>query len=74
MLKNLKNKIRKNIQIFSLIFLITITVFSTVYFNFKKKNSIQAFNNFIDNVYLKKTLSHLVDNLEPKYKKIKLKI
>ena len=74
MLKNLKNKIRKNIQIFSLIFLITITVVSTIYFNFKKKNSIQAYNNFIDNVYLKKTLSHLVDNLEPKYKKIKHKI
>jgi len=71
MLKNLKNKIRKNIQIFSLIFLIGITVVSTSYFNFKKKNSIQAYNNFIDNVYLKKTLSHLVDNLEPKYKKIK---
>ena len=71
MLKNLKNKIRKNIQIFSLIFLITITVVSTSYFNFKKKNSILTYNNFIDNIYLKKTLSHLVDNLEPKYKKIK---
>ena len=74
MLKNLKNKIRKNIQIFGLIFLITITVISTSYFNFKKNNNIQAYNNFIDNVYFKKTLSHLVDNLEPKYKKIKHKI
>ena len=74
MLKNLKNKIRKNIQIFSLIFLITITVVSTSYFNFKKNNNIQAYNNFIDNIYFKKTLSHLVDNLEPKYKKIKHKI
>ena len=74
MLKKLKNKIKKNIQIFSLIFLITITVVSTSYFNFKKNNSIQAYNNFIDNVYFKKTLSHLVDNLEPKYKKIKHKI
>ena len=44
------------------------------YFNFKKNNNIQAYNNFIDNVYFKKTLSHLVDNLEPKYKKIKHKI
>ena len=74
MLKNLKNKIRKNIQIFGLIFLIAITVVSTSYFNFKKNNNIQAYNNFIDNVYFKKTLSHLVDNLEPKYKKIKHKI
>ncbi len=74
MLKNLKNKIRKNIQIFGLIFLITITVISTSIFNFKKINNIQAYNNFIDNVYFKKTLSHLVDNLDPKYKKIKHKI
>ena len=74
MLKILKNKIRKNIQIFGLIFLIALTIVSTSYFNFKKNNSIQAYNNFIDNVYFKKTLSHLVDNLEPKYKKIKHKI
>ena len=74
MLKILKNKIRKNIQIFGLIFLIALTIVSTSYFNLKKKNNIQAHNNFIDNVYFKKTLSHLVDNLEPKYKKIKHKI
>ena len=74
MLKILKNKIRKNIQIFGLIFLIALTIVSTSYFNFKKNNKFQAYNNFIDNVYFKKTLSHLVDNLEPKYKKIKHKI
>ena len=74
MLKILKNKIRKNIQIFGLIFLIAITVVLTSYFNFKKNNNIQAYNNFIDNVYFKKTLSYLVNNLEPKYKKIKHKI
>ena len=50
------------------------TVASTSYFNFKKNNSLQAYNNFIDNIYFKKTLSHLVDNLDPKYKKIKHKI
>ena len=74
MLKNFKNKIRKNIQIFGLIFLIVITVVSTSYFNFKKNNDIRTYNNFIDNVYFKKTLSHLVNNLEPKYKKIKHRI
>jgi len=74
MIKNLKNKIRKNIQIFGLIFLIAITVVLTSYFNFKKNNDIQAYNNFIGNIYFKKTLSHLVNSLEPKYKKIKHKI
>ena len=74
MLKNLKSKIRKNFQVLGLIFLIVITVVSTSYFNFKKNNNLQAYSNFIDNVYFKKTLSHLVNKLEPKYKKIKHKI
>ena len=30
--------------------------------------------NFIDNIFFKKTLNHIVENLEPKYKKIKHKI
>ena len=74
MLKNLKNKIRKNIQIFGLILLILITVVSTSIFNYKKNNNIQIYSNFINNIYFKKTLNHLVDNLDPKYKKIKHKI
>ena len=74
MLKNLKIKVKKNSHIFGLIFLIIITVFLTSYFNFKKNNTIQAYNNFINNIYFKKTLRHLVDNLDPKYKKIKHKI
>ena len=74
MFKNLKNKIRKNIQIFSLILLIVITVLSTSYFNLKKNKNVQNYNNFINNIYFKKTLSYLVDNLDPKYKKIKHKI
>ena len=74
MLKDLKNKIKKNIQVFGLILLIMITVVSTSYFNFKKKQNIQIYNNFIDNVYFKKTLTNLVDSLEPKYKRINHKI
>ena len=74
MLKILKNKIKKNFQIFSLISLILITFISTNYFNLKKNINTKVSNNFIDNIYFKKTLNHLVDNLEPKYKKIKHKI
>ncbi|MDC3126556.1 peptidoglycan DD-metalloendopeptidase family protein [Candidatus Pelagibacter sp.] len=74
MLKNLKIKAKKNSHIFGLFFLIMITVFLTSYFNYKKNNTFQAYNNFINNVYFKKTLRHLVDNLDPKYKKIKHKI
>ncbi len=74
MLKNLKDKLKNNFEIFSLIFLIFFTAASTSYYNFKKNNNNQTYNNFIDNVYLKKTLKHVIENLEPKYKKIKHKI
>ena len=74
MLKNLKSKIKKNIEIFGLVFLILLTAVSTSYFNFKKKISTGIHGNFIENIYFKKTLSHIVENLEPKFKKIKHKI
>jgi len=74
MIKILKYKIRKNIEIFFLILLILITASSTSYFNYKKSNKQKTYNNFFDNVYFKKTLNEIINNLEPKYKKIKHKI
>ena len=74
MIKTFKNKIKKNLEIFGLIILIFITAISTSYFNYKKSLSSKTYNNFIDNIYLKKTLSHIVENLEPKYKKVKHKV
>ena len=74
MLKNLISKIKKNFEVFCLILLILITAISTTYFNSKKKESVEVYDNFIDNIYFKKTLIHLVENLEPKYKKIKHKV
>ncbi|WP_440697984.1 peptidoglycan DD-metalloendopeptidase family protein [Candidatus Pelagibacter sp. HIMB1709] len=74
MLKNITKKIKKNFEIFGLVVLIIIVALSTNYFNAKKNTEIQTFNNFIDNIYFKKTLKHVVANLEPKYKKIKHKI
>ena len=74
MLKILKNKIRKNIKIFSLVLLILITASSTSYYNYKKSNKQKTYNSLIDNIYLKKTLNHFFNNLEPKYKRIDHKI
>jgi len=74
MIKFFKNKIKRNFEIFTLVFLIFFTIISTSYFNYSKKINDEAYNNFVDNIYLKKTLSHLVENLEPKYKKVKHKI
>jgi len=74
MLKFFSNKLKKNFEIAGLIFLILTTAISTSYFNYKKKITAETSNDFIDNLYFKKTLSHLVENLDPKYKKIKHKI
>ena len=74
MLKYVKSKIKKNFEILSLVLLIFLTSISTYYFNSKKKESAEVYNNFIDNIYFKKTLTHIVENLEPKYKKLKHKI
>ena len=74
MFKNLKYKIKKNLEIFGLVSLIVITAISTSYFNYKKNINNETYNNVVDNIYLKKTLNHIIDNLDPKYKKIKHKI
>ena len=74
MLKIIKDKLKKNLEIFGLVILIIFTATSTTYFNYKKEIEIETYNNFIENIYFKKTLKHIVSNLEPKFKKIKHKI
>ncbi len=74
MLNNLFTKIKKNYEIFGLVFLILLTAISTSYFNYKKKEANKTYENFIGNIYFKKTLTNLVENLEPKYIKINHKI
>ena len=74
MIKFLKNKLKKNYEVSALILLIFITALFTNYFNYKKKIESENYINFIDNIYLKNTLSYLINNLEPKYLKIKHEI
>ncbi len=74
MFKNLKYKFKKNIEVFGLVFLIIITAIFTSYFNYKKSINQKTYINFVGNIYFKKTLSHIINNLDPKYKKIKHKI
>ena len=71
--KYLKIKI-KNLEILGLILLILITAILTSYFNFKKNKNYGAYNEFANNIYLQKTLKHIIGNLEPKYKIIKHEI
>ena len=74
MYKKLSIKIKRKFEVFTLILLILFAVISTSYFNYKKNTNNQNYNSFIDNIYLKKTLTYIIENLEPKYKKINHKI
>jgi hypothetical protein len=74
MLKKLFLFSSKNLKLLGLIFLIIFTIFISTYSNHKKKISNNEYNNFIDNIYLKKTLNEIVNSLEPRYKKYNHKI
>ena len=64
----------KNINILGLIFLTILTILMSSYFNYQKKLDTQKYNNLINNIYLKKTLNEIINNLEPKYKTYNHKI
>ena len=70
LLNKIKSKIKKNTEIFALSLLIILTITSTTYYNYSKKKIFNNYVNTLNNVYLKKTVTHIFDNLEPKYKKI----
>ncbi len=74
MFKNFKNKLKQNVEVLGLITLIIIAAISTSYFNYERKLNEETYYSIVDNVYFKKTLEHLVNNLDPKYKNIKHKI
>ena len=74
MIKIFKINLKKNLEISLLIYICVLTIFSTSYFNYHKKKNNQNLSNFANNLYLKKTLDNIFDNLEPKNKKIIHKI
>ena len=66
--------LKKNTEIVALCFLVVITIISTTYYNKSKKKIYLNYKNIINNVYLKKTVNHLFDNLEPRFKVINHKV
>ena len=72
--KYFKLKTKKNFELFTLIFIIILSTLLISYFNYNKKESVKIYSDFTDNIYLKKTLNHIINNLEPKYLKIKHKV
>ncbi len=74
MIKKLKAKLEKNLEILGLALLILITIIFTSYYNFNKKKIYNNYNNLLDNVYFKKSLNQILNNLEPRFKKIEHRI
>ena len=74
MLKNLKKILIKNKVLLALLLLITITITSSTYHNYSKNLVSENYDNLFSNIYFKKTINHVLDNLESKYKKIDHKI
>ena len=74
MLKILKKILIKNKEILALFLLIAITVSSSTYHNYNKNLVSENYNNLFSNLYFKKTINHILNNLESKYKKIDHKI
>jgi murein DD-endopeptidase MepM/ murein hydrolase activator NlpD len=64
----------KNLRIIGLISLVIFAIIIALYSNYQKDLVSTKYNNFIDNVFLKKTLNEVINNLEPRYKKYNHKI
>ena len=63
-----------NLKLAGLIFLIIFTVIIAAYYNQKENLSKSQNFDVINNIYFKKTLNEIVNNLEPRYKKYNHKI
>jgi len=74
MINKIKSKLKKETEIVAFTLLTVITIISTTYYNYNKQQIYTNYKNIIENVYLKKSLDHLFNNLEPKFKKINHKI
>ena len=74
MLKKIKVRLKKNLEILALGLLILITITFTSYYNYNKKNIFKNYSNLLDNVYFKKSFNQILDNLEPRFNKIEHKV
>ena len=66
--------IQNHIHIIGLISLVLIAFLSTTYYSSYKNTQINAFKKTLNNIYLKKTIISLAENLNPRFEKINLKV
>ena len=67
--------IKNNIYLITLVLLIFISIFSTNYFLLYKKNQETKLIDSLDNIFLNKTFSEIIENLKPRfdYKNFRIK-
>ncbi|WP_440923080.1 M23 family metallopeptidase [Candidatus Pelagibacter sp.] len=69
---NLKIKIKN--EFFLLFLVLSITVISTGYHNYSKKKITTNYREIVENIYFKKTINHIFNKFEPRFKKISHKV
>ena len=74
MFQRFKTKIKIKNEIFLLFLVLLITIISTAYHNYSKEKTANNYKEIVENIYFKKTLNHIFNNLEPRFKKISHKV
>ena len=73
-LKKIQTKIYNNLGLIFLAVLVIVSLIITQSYNLHKKKINQNYINLINNIYFKKSLNHIFDNLKPKYINIEHKV
>ena len=68
------NFVKKNLEIFLLIFLLIISIIITQLYNFNTKKIQNDYLEILRNSYFKKSVNHFFSNLKPKFENIEYKI
>ena len=74
MFQRFKTKIKIKNEIFLLFLVLLITIISTAYHNYSKEKTANNYKEIVENIYFKKTLNHIFNNLEPRFKKVSHKV
>ena len=73
-LNKIQVKIKKNLELILLSFLILITIASTQVYNLNKKKINKNYIELVNNIYFQKTLEHIFNNFQPKYLNVQHKV
>ena len=75
MVKSKLNKlVKNNIYLILLVSIVLFTILSTNYFSILKKNQEDSLLNILENSFFKKSINHLVKNLNPRFTYLNFKV